>query len=79
VGLKDVSVNLERVQTNFVLAHFESPRFTSSEFLKWLREKGVCATEAGEKTVRFVTSKQVSREDILRAIDAVEEVLSRQA
>jgi threonine aldolase len=78
-GQKDVSVDLERVQTNFVLAHFESPRFTSSEFLNGLRDKGVYATAAGERTVRFVTSKQVSHEDILCAIDAVEEVLSGQA
>ena len=75
-AIQGITIDLTRVHTNFVLASFEYPWFETPIFLQSLSSKGVYATSAGEKAVRFVTSKEVSREDVLYAIDAVKEVVS---
>jgi len=76
-AVRGIHVDLDRVHTNFVLARFEDPGFKPSLFLSLLEGKGVFATVAGEKTIRFVTSKQVSESDILSAIDAVKKTVSK--
>jgi threonine aldolase len=76
-AVRGVHVDLDRVHTNFVLVHFENPGLKPSLFLRLLEDEGVYATVAGEKTIRFVTSKQVSESDILSAIDAVKKTVSK--
>jgi threonine aldolase len=66
-----VRVDLEKVHTNFLLARFELPGFDSAQFLRALSSRGVHATSAGETVIRFVTSRAVSRDDVLTASDMI--------
>ena len=70
-----ISIDLNRVHTNFVVAGFEYSGFKTQDFIDLLSLKGVYASNAGEKYVRFVTSKEVSREDILFTIDLIKGIL----
>ncbi|MBC7218382.1 MAG: aminotransferase class I/II-fold pyridoxal phosphate-dependent enzyme [Candidatus Caldatribacterium sp.] len=70
-------VDLSKVQTNFVLLHIQRKDLKASVFAALLKEKGVLVTPVSETVVRFVTSKEVTREDILAAVDIIGEVLKR--
>jgi len=72
--LNGIHIDLEKVHTNFVLANF--PRSGKLPlFVRFLEKKGVLVTQAGEDTVRFVTSKQVNRSDIEYALEVAEQAL----
>ncbi len=80
LGLRDVeelSIDLSKVQTNFVLLKLRKPGLTARRFVELLREEGVLATAASSDVVRFVTSRQVVRDDILFAIEKIKEVVKK--
>lgn len=70
-----ISIDLNRVHTNFVVAGFEYSGFETQDFIDLLSSKGIYVSNAGEKYVRFVTSKEVSREDILLVIEVIKGIL----
>ena len=63
------------VDTNIVLVNVEGRGKTSHEFLEELKSQGVLAVPFGPYTVRFVTHYDVSREDIDRVIERVNQCL----
>ncbi|GEO25976.1 threonine aldolase [Alicyclobacillus acidoterrestris] len=75
-NMPGVMVDLATVQTNIVLADIAETGMPMDTFLTRLREAGVLSTAFGPTTVRFVTHKDVTREDVLRAVDMVAEVLA---
>jgi len=75
--LDGIKVDLERVHTNYVLAHIKYPGFSAAEFLKQLETQKVLANPAGEKTVRFVTSKEVTQHEILSAVKIIKDIISK--
>lgn len=75
VEIDGLEVDLSKVQTNFVLLHICRKSLTAHRFASLLKEKGVLVTPVSETVVRFVTSKEVTREDILTAVAIVQEVL----
>ncbi len=74
-SLEGVNVNLERTHTNFVIAHFLYPRFDATEFLNMLAAKEIYVTLASGRALRFVTSREVSRDDIKYTIEIIKELL----
>jgi threonine aldolase len=75
VEIEGLSVDLSRVQTNFVLLHLHRKDLTAYCFVEFLRERGVLATPVSASLVRFVTSREVTREDILETVEVIKEVL----
>ena len=73
--MNGVSVDVEKTHTNFVLARFEDPGFSADRFAERLSARGVLITPSRANTVRFVTSKEVTREDIVFTLHIIEEVL----
>lgn len=73
--IEGLSVDLSRVHTNFVLLQIHRRGLTARHFVELLRERGVLATPVSESVVRFVTSREVTREDILVAIERIREIL----
>ncbi|SFF65051.1 L-threonine aldolase [Halobacillus alkaliphilus] len=63
------------VDTNIILVNVEGRGKTSHEFLEELKSEDVLAVAFGPHTVRFVTHYDVSREDIDRVIDRVNQCL----
>ena len=67
--LRQVEVDLESVQTNIVMAHLHDT--TSAAFLAQLKEHAILAGAIAPHQVRFVSHKDVSREDILKIIQTL--------
>jgi threonine aldolase len=63
-------IDLERVHTNFV----SQP--TALPLLGCLEKDGVYATPADDKTIRFVTSRQVSGDDMLYALEVIRKAVA---
>ena len=63
-------IDLDRVQTNIVIANIISEEFSEEVLLK-IRESGVWAVPFGPKKIRFVTHLDVSREDCEEAVERI--------
>ncbi len=74
-SLPGIEVNQHQVQTNFVLADLSQSQLKASVFLQRLRDGGILATQVDDFRVRFVTSREVEREDITVAIQVIKEVI----
>lgn len=62
-------VDLDSVQTNIVIVDLENQ--TSADLLQKLKERGILAGPTSPHQIRFVTHKDVRREDILRVIEGL--------
>ncbi|MDA2930821.1 aminotransferase class I/II-fold pyridoxal phosphate-dependent enzyme [Acidobacteria bacterium AH-259-O06] len=67
--LDGFQVDLESVQTNIVMVNLE--QMSSIEFLGQLKENGILAGPTGPHQVRFVTHKDVTRDDIGKTIESI--------
>jgi threonine aldolase len=70
-------MNLERVHTNYVLARLDHPQYNAASLLEILKEKAILATQADETTLRFVTSREIERNDIISVVDTLRAILQR--
>lgn len=69
--INGISVDVETVQTNIVIVNISGTGIDVNRFVTSLRNKGVFASVFGPTHVRFVTHKDVSRDDILVAVDII--------
>jgi len=70
-----IKLDLETVQTNMVTFEIEKPGLDGAAFVRELLVRGVKANATGPKRIRFVTHKDVNREDVLTALKVVEEIM----
>jgi threonine aldolase len=71
-----IEVDLKRVQTNIVIFAVRSPRADATAFTRGLAARGVLAHQISPDSIRLVTHKDVSRDDILTALAAARELLA---
>ena len=69
-------VDVDRVHTNFVLADLEHPSLRAVSILECLKARGVLATAAGPKALRFVVCREVTRADVLHAAEVIRNVVA---
>jgi len=74
--LDGFSVDLERTQTNFVVARFEHPSLDARTLAARLKPGGVLVTPSDERTLRLVTSHRVTVDDIRAALDILGDLLA---
>ncbi len=74
--LPGVTVNLETVQTNIVIADIGLTGLSVPEFLARLQDRGVLATSFGGTRIRFVTHHDVTRADLEAAVPAISRVIA---
>ncbi len=73
-GLEDLeSVEFEPVATNIII--FSLKNWSAEEFTLAMKEKGILVHNIDPTRIRLVTHLDVSREDILKAIEKMREVL----
>jgi threonine aldolase len=70
-----ISIDIESVQTNIVIINVSGTGKTEQEFLALLKQEGVLAVDFGPELVRFVTHKDVTREDIQQTIERVARIV----
>ena len=73
-SLPGITLDLNKVHTNFVKAFFKEPDRDARTFVSLLLKKGIRVMAAGRGELRFVTSKEVSRDDILYAIEVIKDI-----
>jgi threonine aldolase len=74
-GLRQLSLQVEQVETNIVLVNTDSIGQTAVAFLERLEEKGVLAVDFDEYVVRFTTHRHISDQHIETVLEAVEQLL----
>jgi threonine aldolase len=70
-GARGVHLDLWTVQSNIVRFGVEGD---GAEFVRRLRERGIWISESGRGLYRAVTHLDVTREEVLEAAEAVDEV-----
>ncbi|MFI8712585.1 low-specificity L-threonine aldolase [Brevibacillus brevis] len=74
-GLRQLSLQVEQVESNIVLVNTGSIGQTAVGFLERLEEKGVLAVDFDEYVIRFTTHRHISDQHIKTVVEAVEELL----
>jgi threonine aldolase len=72
-GLPGVSVDKERIRINMVFWKSSNPAFKSDNFVSFMGRKNIKVSGSLTDEYRFVTSNDVSRDDIDRVIQGIEE------
>lgn len=73
--IEGFSVDLNKVQINMVFCKVERENFDFKKFANMLLEKGIRTNPGEVDNIRFVTNKDVTREDIDYTIKSIKEVL----
>jgi threonine aldolase len=73
-GIAGVRIDLKSVQTNIVIFDLEEPR--AMDLVKYLGERNVLASAIGPSQIRFVTHRDVSRDQCQQALQATEDFFS---
>jgi threonine aldolase len=71
-----IDIDLKRVQTNIVIFAVRSPHVDAAAFVPRLAARGVLAHQISSDSIRLVTHKDVSREDITAALSAARAALA---
>lgn len=73
--LEGIKIDLRTVQTNIVIFDVGGLGLSSAAFVEALGARGVKASDFGGSSVRMVTHRGITREDVEYALSAVEEAL----
>jgi len=65
-----------KIQTNIVIFDIAKTSLTPADFLARLKERGILAGSIGGTRIRLVTHLDVSREDCVKAGDAIATLLA---
>ena len=74
--LPKIKVNPEKVQTNMVMVDVSGLGISAEEFAQRARGRGVKVSCYGPTTVRLVTHKDVTRDQVLKAADIIAKIVS---
>lgn len=74
--IPNLVIDPAKVVTNIVIFDIAHTRFTSQQFVTYLKARGVLASMAGGNRIRMVTHLGVTMDDCMAALAAVEELLS---
>ncbi|NLW39530.1 MAG: low-specificity L-threonine aldolase [Tissierellia bacterium] len=74
-GIDGLSVDLDKVQINMVFCKIQLEDFNSQDFVSYLLKKGIKVNDDKDE-FRFVTNKDVNREDIDYVVKCIEEYFS---
>ncbi|MDR5694745.1 MAG: low-specificity L-threonine aldolase [Armatimonadota bacterium] len=65
-----LSVDVEGVQTNIVLVEIEGPDGDAREVVQRLRSFGILVNAVGKRTIRLVTHRHITDEDVEKTLEA---------
>ncbi|KUO51061.1 MAG: threonine aldolase [Desulfitibacter sp. BRH_c19] len=74
--IKGIRIDLDRVHTNMVFIETTDTGMDSATFTSKMEEHGVRAIAVETHLVRFVTHKDVTREDVIKAIEVANKVVN---
>ncbi len=71
------NVNPSEVETNMVLLKTDNLKVSAVEFVNVMKEYGILANAISKNSIRFVTHKDVSKDDIEKALNVFEMLIKR--
>jgi threonine aldolase len=74
-AIPGVEINPDRVQTNIVIFEIRNPKISAAIFLEALEKRNVRALAVDARHVRMVTHLHIGDADIVKAADAVADVM----
>ena len=75
--IKGLQIDPSTVETNIVIFHLQGLKADAQEFARQLSLRGLLCHPVSHLAIRMVTHKDVSRDDILKALDIMETVSAR--
>jgi len=75
--IKGLRIDPSTVKTNIVIFHPDGLKADAQELAHQLNSRGLLCNPIGPLSIRMVTHKDVSREDILKALDIMESVCAK--
>lgn len=75
-GVPGIQISLENVQSNLVFFHVDEDRGTATQLSAKLRQRGIAINASGIQRLRACTHLDVSREQVVEAARAIEEIMS---
>ena len=76
-GIRGISLDMATVQSNMVRFSIGQSGADAGDFLARLKDEGVLAFSTGRQMIRFVTHRQVLREDVAPIIRAVRQAVGQ--
>lgn len=73
-NIDGIGIDMDTVQTNIIVFSIEGLGINGDRFASMLFERGIKANGSQDYGMRFVTHKDVTREDVYAVIKAVEEI-----
>ncbi len=74
--ISGIRVDETKVHTNIINVDFSDTGYTSSSLVEEFRKKGLLVNARDELSIRFVTHKDVDRQDVLNAIKIIREIIN---
>ena len=74
--IEGIEIDLKRVQTNIVIFAVRRHTITASMLTQRLREKGILVHQISVDAIRCLTHKDVSREDVSKALEAIQKIMA---
>lgn len=75
--IQGVFVDQEKVQTNIINVDFSGTGFKAFQLASKMKERGLLINPRNERVIRFVTHKDVDKEDVLEAIEIIKLILGQ--
>ncbi len=75
--MEGISVQVEHVETNIVMADISALQITAQDFLLRLKEHQIFASAFGEYVIRFTTHREIDDHQITTAIDKIADVVKK--
>lgn len=74
--IEGIEIDLKRVQTNIVIFAVKHPTIDTSRLTQRLRGERILVNQISEHTIRCLTHKDVSQEDILLALNTIRKIMN---
>ncbi|SNS33223.1 L-threonine aldolase [Anaerovirgula multivorans] len=74
--IPNILVDVNKVHSNMINVDFSNTIFTTAQLIQLFQNKGLLANPRNDYVIRFVTHKDVSRQDVLDAVDIIKEIIS---
>ncbi|WP_035298018.1 low-specificity L-threonine aldolase [Brevibacillus thermoruber] len=75
--INGIELDVQQVQTNIVIFRVTDPRYSWDSFLQTAKSRGVIFSEMGYGRIRAVVHRQITTDDINRAVQVVEEMMKK--